>query len=260
MVERGYAQQAELALTVLSRLTDTLDTLLAHLPLLSPLLASSLSHPSTAVQTAAIHCLCKLLGILEDERQRKEHSKAFAPILSVLLRLVLSRQEEEAVKVLTSLVELLGEGDGNGLLMKPVMDKFAMLTTIVIVAGTPVIASLPDAFPPALLSPFAALLSSPAAAAASSSSPTAASPPSPSALSSPSSLFGADLRHLCMEFLVSLSEDQPRLVRRSKSFITASLLSAFALLLDVDATPLPVWAQQTDDEGGGRLRRRPRGL
>ena len=228
LLREGDAAHIVLALTIVGKLTDTLDTLLEHLPVLSPLLASSLSHPSVDVQVAAVHALCKLLAILEDDRQRKEHARAFTPILSILLNLLRERRDDDALKVVGSLVEVVGEADGDGLLMKSVMDRYALLMMIVACTGTPVMSTLTTSFSASALSPFTSLL--------------------PSAASTSATAYSDDLRHLAMEWTVSFAEDQPRLVRRSKTFITAALLSAFALLLSVDDVAVQEWAQQTSDD------------
>ena len=137
-----------LALTILSQLTDTLDTLLPHLPTLSPLLAHLLHHPSPSVQTHCITTLCKLIPILEDPTHRREHAKAFPLIHHTLLSLLVEGREEEAVKVVGGLVEMVGEGEGDGALMKGVMDRYALLMACVVCRGTPVAATLPSSFPP----------------------------------------------------------------------------------------------------------------
>ena len=215
------SEQVVLALTILGKLTEPIDNIQNHIPAIAAVLSSTMTHSSLDVQCACVDTLCKLLSQVEADEQRKGLSKAFPAILALLVRLVESGNEQErAVRVIGSLLELLLKGEGEGELMKGVMDRFAVLMSVTICAGTPILTLLTGSLHSAAVSSMSGFVT---------------------ALTG-SGVQSDDLRHMCMEWMVSFCEDQPRLVRRSKSFIAATLLSAFSLLLSASNTPLQQWA------------------
>ena len=231
MARNGRDEQAVLALSILAKLAQPIDNIEQHVPDIAAVLSSCIAHSSLDVQCACIDTLCKLLCQVEAEEQKKGLSKAFPAILALLVRLVQSGDEERAIKVIGSLLELLLKNDGEGELMKAVMDRFAVLMSVTVCAGTPILRLLTGSLLSSAVSPLSGFVSS---------------------LSATSAPLSDDLRRMCMEWLVSFCEDQPRLVRRSKSFITATLLSAFSLLLSATNTPLQQWAAAVSpDEDDG---------
>ena len=231
MARNGRDEQVVLALSMLGKLAKTIDNIEQHVADIASVLSSCMAHPSIDAQCASVDTICKLLSQAEVDEQRKGLSKAFPAILALLVRLVQSGDEERSIKVIGSLLELLLKGEGEGELMKSVMDRFAVLMSVSVCAGTPILRLLTSSLLSSAASSLSGFLSS---------------------LSSSSVPLTADLRHMCMEWLVSFCEDQPRLVRRSKSFISATLLSAFSLLLSATSTPLQQWAAGAateEDEG-----------
>ena len=231
MARNGRDEQVVLALSILGKLSRTVDNVEQHVADIAAVLSTCIVHSSVDVQCAAVDTVCKLLSQLELPEQRKALSKAFPAILALLVRLVQAGDEQRAIKVIGSLLELLAKGEGEGELMKASMDRFAVLMSVTVCAATPVFHLLTSSLPSAAVSSLSGFVSS---------------------LSSCSSPLSAELRHMSMEWLVSFCEDQPRLVRRSKSFITATLLSAFSLLLSATHTPLQQWAAAAateEDEG-----------
>ena len=231
MARAGRDEQAVLALSILGKLAKSIDNVEPHLADIAAVLSSSLAHSSVDVQCASVDAICRLLSQAEVDEQRKGLSKAFPAILALLTRLVQAGDEERAIKVIGSLLELLLKGEGEGELMKGVMDRFAVLMSVTVCAGTPILQLLTGALLSSAVSAMSGFVS---------------------ALSASAAPLSADLRHMCMEWLISFCEDQPRLVRRSKSFISAMLLAAFSLQLSATATPLQQWAAGAateEDEG-----------
>lgn len=130
-----------LALWMIGKLTDAIDSIQQHLPSISPLLATALNDGDIAVQVEAIKTLCKLIAILEDEKTLRDHSKAFPIILPLIEKLVIAQSDDAVLAILTALVEVVKEE--NGELFKPCLDKYGVLMMLLITAGTPIFTSLP---------------------------------------------------------------------------------------------------------------------
>jgi len=218
-----------LGLWMIGKLSDAIDSIQQYLPLLSPLIASSLQDSDVNVQVESIKTLCKLISILEDQKSINDHGKAFPIILSLIEKLVISQNDEAVLSILTAIVELIKENNGelSKTLFKTCLDEYGVLMMLIITAGTPIFTSLPTMIHAKMFQSFHELIA---------------------AQTSQSAAISNDVRHMSMELLLSFGEDQPRLVRRSRTFITACVVSSFTFMLSVDSVSLTEWSQQDEED------------
>ena len=126
------------AVNILGKLAKSIDNVEKHLTDIAAVLSACLSHSSVDAQCASVDAVCKLLSEAEvdEQTQRAEQGLSRHPCAARAAGAGW-RRGAGSVKVVGSLLELLLKGEGEGELMKGVMDRFAVLMSVTVCAGTP---------------------------------------------------------------------------------------------------------------------------